>query len=70
MEVSTDWYITIEYQGSSSIEVIFINYQTSELQYNYQSYIQVHTIENTWGFSNIAPIIPSRGFSVETLKEV
>ena len=35
MEVSTDWYVAIKYQGSSSIEVIFVNYQTSELQYNY-----------------------------------
>ena len=51
MEVSTDWYITIEYQGSSSIEVIFVDYQTSKLQNNYQSYIQVHTIGDAWGFS-------------------
>ena len=34
-EVSTDWYITAEHQGLSSIEVIFVNYQTSELQCNY-----------------------------------
>jgi len=26
MEVSTDWYVTIEYWRSSSIRVIFINY--------------------------------------------
>ena len=51
MEVSTDWYITIEHQGSSSIEVIFVDYQTSKLQNNYQSYIQVHTIGDAWGFS-------------------
>ena len=35
MKVSTDWYIAIEYWRLSSIRVIFINYQTSELQYNY-----------------------------------
>jgi len=35
MEVSTDWYIAIEYQRSSSIEVIFVDYQTSKLQNNY-----------------------------------
>ena len=35
MEVSTDWYVTVEHQRSSSIEVIFVNYQTSKLQYNY-----------------------------------
>ena len=28
MEVSTDWCIAIEYQRSSSIRVIFVNYQT------------------------------------------
>ena len=35
MELSTDWCVTVEHQRSSSIRVIFINYQTSELQYNY-----------------------------------
>jgi len=35
MEVSTDWCVTIEYWGLSSIEVIFVDYQTSKLQYNY-----------------------------------
>ena len=35
MEVSTDWCATIEHWGSSSIRVIFIDYQTSKLQYNY-----------------------------------
>ena len=40
IELSTDWYVTIEHWRLSSIEVIFVNYQTSELQHNYQSYIQ------------------------------
>ena len=35
MEVSTDWYVAIEYWRLSLIEVIFVNYQTSNLQYNY-----------------------------------
>ena len=35
MEVSTDWYITVEYQRLSSIKVIFVNYQTNKLQCNY-----------------------------------
>jgi len=35
MKVSTDWCIAIEYWELSSIEVIFIDYQTSELQCNY-----------------------------------
>jgi len=35
MGVSTDWYVTIEHQRLSSIIFIFVNYQTSELQYNY-----------------------------------
>ena len=34
-EVNTDWCVTVEYQGSSSIKVIFVNYQTSKLQCNY-----------------------------------
>jgi len=33
--VSADWYITIEYWRSSLIRIIFVNYQTSKLQYNY-----------------------------------
>ena len=35
IEVSTDWCIAIKYQRLSSIRVIFIDYQTSKLQYNY-----------------------------------
>ena len=35
MEVSTDWYIAVKHWGSSLIEVIFVNYQTSKLQCNY-----------------------------------
>jgi len=35
MEVSTDWYVAVEHQGLSSIEVIFVDYQTNKLQYNY-----------------------------------
>ena len=35
IEVSADWCITIKHWRSSSIRVIFVNYQTSELQYNY-----------------------------------
>ena len=31
MGVSTDWCVTIEYWKSSSIRVIFVDYQTSEL---------------------------------------
>ena len=68
--VSTDWYITIEHWRLSSIEVIFINYQTSELQCNYQSYIQRNTIGDAWGFRGIAPITTSGGFSIETLTGV
>ncbi len=33
--VSADWCVAIEYQQLSSIRVIFVNYQTSELQCNY-----------------------------------
>ena len=47
MGVSTDWCVTVEHQRLSSIKVIFIDYQTSKLQYNYQSYIQVNNIEDT-----------------------
>ena len=35
MRVSADWCVAIEHQRSSSIRVIFVNYQTSELQCNY-----------------------------------
>ena len=35
IEVSADWYVAIEYWKLSSIKVIFVDYQTSELQYNY-----------------------------------
>ena len=35
MGVSADLCVTIEHRRSSSIKVIFVNYQTSELQYNY-----------------------------------
>ena len=35
IEVSTDWCITVEHWRLSSIEVIFVNYQTSKLQCNY-----------------------------------
>ena len=67
IEVSTNWYVTVEHQRSSSIRIIFVNYQTSKLQYNYQSYMQVYTVEDTWSFSSIASIAPSRGFSGRTL---
>ena len=33
--VSTNWYVAIEHWRSSLIRIIFINYQTSELQCNY-----------------------------------
>jgi len=35
MEVSANWYVAIKHQRSSSIRVIFVDYQTSKLQYNY-----------------------------------
>ena len=70
MGLSTDWCIAVEYWKSSSIKVIFIDYQTSKLQYNYQSYIQVYTIEDAQSFSDIALITLSRGFSVKTLTGV
>ena len=52
MEVSTDWCIAVKHWGSSLIEVIFVNYQTSKLQCNYQSYIQINIIEDAQGFSS------------------
>ena len=70
MEVSANWCITVEYQELSSIGIIFVDYQTNKLQYNYQSYIQVSTIEDAQGFSSIVSITPSRGFNVETLTGV
>ena len=70
IEVSTDWYVTVEHWRLSSIRTIFIDYQTSKLQCNYQSYIQVDNIGDAQGFSNIASITLSRGFSGETLIEV
>jgi len=35
MGVSADWCVTIEHQRLSLIRVVFIDYQTSKLQYNY-----------------------------------
>jgi len=35
IEVSADWCVAIEYWELSSIKVIFVDYQTSKLQYNY-----------------------------------
>jgi len=35
MGVSTDWYVTVEHWRLSSIEVVFVDYQTSKLQCNY-----------------------------------
>ena len=51
IEVSADWYVTVEHWKLSSIRVIFDDYQTSKLQCNYQSYIQGLTIGDAWGFS-------------------
>ena len=68
--MSADWCVTVEHWESSSIGIIFVNYQTSELQYNYQSYIQVYTIGDAQGFSGVASIILSGGFSIEILTEV
>ena len=67
IEVSTDWCVVIKHQILSSIRIIFVNYQTSELQCNYQSYIQVDNIGDAQGFSGIAPIALSGGFSSKTL---
>ena len=41
------WYIAVEYQRLSFIRVIFVDYQTSKLLYNYWSYIQVGYIGDT-----------------------
>ena len=70
MEVSADWCVAVEHQRLSSIRVIFVNYQTSELQCNYQSYIQTDSIGDAQGFSGKTPITPSGGYSVETLTGV
>ena len=35
MRVSTNWCVAVEYQRLSFIRVIFVDYQTSKLQYNY-----------------------------------
>ena len=70
MGVSADWYVAVEHQRLSSIRVIFVDYQTSKLQCNYQSYIQTDSIGDTWDFSGKTPITLSRGFSVETLTGV
>jgi len=35
IEMSTNWYVTIEHWRLSLIRIIFVNYQTSELQCNY-----------------------------------
>ena len=67
MGVSTDWYVTIEHQRSSSIRVIFVDYQTSKLQCNYKSYIQVDNIGDAWGFSGIVSIVLSGDFSSKIL---
>ena len=70
MGVSADWCVAIEHQRSSSIRVIFVNYQTSKLQCNYQSYIQMDSIGDTQSFSGKTSITPSRGFSVSILTGV
>ena len=70
IEVCANWYIAVNHQRLSSIRIIFVDYQTSKLQCNYQFYIQVGSIGDAWDFSSIAPITLSRGFSNETLIEV
>ena len=35
IEVSADWCVAIEHWELSLIKVIFVDYQTSKLQYNY-----------------------------------
>jgi len=70
VRVSADWCVAVEYWRSSSIRVIFVDYQTSKLQCNYLSYIQMDSIGDTQGLSGKTPITPSRGFSVSTLTEV
>jgi len=70
IKVSADWCIIIEHWRLSSIRVIFIDYQTSELQCNYQSYIQTDSIGDAQGFSSEIPITLSGCFSIETLTGV
>ena len=48
----------------------FVDYQTSKLQYNYQSYIQTNSIGDAQSFSSKTPITLSGDFSVETLTGV
>ena len=68
--VSADWYVAIEHWRSSLIRIIFVDYQTSELQYNYQSYIQTNSIGDAQSFSGKTSITLSRGFSIKTLTGV
>ena len=70
MGVSTNWYVAIKYWRLSLIRIIFVNYQTSKLQCNYQSYIQGNSIGDAQDFSGIAPITLSGGFSGKTLTGV
>ena len=65
--MSANWCAAVEHWRLSSIRVIFIDYQTSELQCNYQSYIQEYTIGDVWDFSGIIFITLSGGFSDGTL---
>ena len=51
MRVSADWCVTVEYWKLSSIRVIFVDYQTSKLQCNHQSYIQIDSIGDVQSFS-------------------
>ena len=51
MKVSANWCVTVKHWRLSLIRVIFVNYQTSKLQCNYQSYIQKYTIGDAWSFS-------------------
>ena len=67
IEVSANWCIAIKHQKLSSVRIIFIDYQTSKLQYNYQPYIQVEVIRDVQGFNGVALITLSKGFSGETL---
>ena len=68
--MSADWCVIVEYWRLNSIRIIFINYQTTELQYNYLSYMWVENIGDAWSFSSIASITPSGDFSGEILIEV
>ena len=68
--VSADWCVAIEHWRLSLIRVIFVDYQTSELQCNYQSYIQTNSIGDVQDFSGKTSITLSGGSSVETLTGV